>query len=372
MSEGTQETQYALNALKMEVYVVELFSKLTKHASNEGMKEKLTEFVEEERGHVSFWREFLSRRNVSTDHVSFSGLRLRFELLLANILGLGFIYKLMERSERVAIRSFATMLTFDSISEEEKRGIRELLYDELRHEEQFEEYEKLYRFYIDRVQTILTQVSGGLVNVMSISIGVTGISQDPFTVGITGLIVGLASSVNTFTLFYFLARTQRYVKEKILNRVKVAIEIAPDLYSERVSKYMRGRAFTEETSNMIASEARENPLILERIIADEEYGIKPEALGNPYQTALYSAIFRIIGTVTPLIPYFMGFPVIHAIPISVAITLMMLACVGVLVALFAEIDIMDKVIDLTTSGLVLASLTFVIGKLATIIRAALL
>jgi hypothetical protein len=27
----------------MEVYIVELFSKLTKHASNEGMKEKLAE-----------------------------------------------------------------------------------------------------------------------------------------------------------------------------------------------------------------------------------------------------------------------------------------------------------------------------------------
>jgi len=46
--------------------------------------------------------------------------------------------------------------------------------------------------------------------------------------------------------------------------------------------------------------------------------------------------------------------------------------VASLVALFAEIDILDKVIDLTTSGLVLASLTFIIGKLATIIRAALL
>jgi len=372
MSKNSIEIQYALDSLTMEIWVVELFSNLAKRIKNEERSQTLQHFVEEEKGHCDFWLKFLKKRNIETKHIGYSNLKLQLYLLLARIFGFGLVYKLMERNERVAIKRFSEMLTFDNITDIEKKGIQNLLEDELKHEEQFEEYEKLYKFYINRVQTILTQLSGGLVSVLSISIGVTGVSQDPIAVGITGLIVGLSSSVNTFTLFYFLARTQRYVKEKILGRVKVAVNIAPDVYAERVSGYMIENGFSAETSSRIADEAKRDPSIMERIIADEEYGIKPEALGDPYGTAFYSSIFRVFGSIIPLTPYFLGVPVMSAIPLSVVLTLLMLAVVGVLVALFAEIDVKEKVIDLTMSGFLLATLTFIISKLAVQLKTSLL
>lgn len=159
MSETPVEIQYALDSLEMEMYVVDLFSNLSKQVENEEMAQTLQHFVEEEKGHCSFWKNFLRDRNVETDHISYSKLKLKFDSLLAGVFGFGLIYKLMERNERAAIKRFSEMLTFDNISEKEKRSIQSLLEDELKHEEQFEEYEKLYKFYIDRVQTILTELS---------------------------------------------------------------------------------------------------------------------------------------------------------------------------------------------------------------------
>ncbi len=104
--------------------------------------------------------------------------------------------------------------------------------------------------------------------------------------------------------------------------------------------------------------------MVEQIIAEEEYGIKEEKLGNPMKNAIYAGLFKVVGTFLPLLPYFAGFPVPLSIPISIAITLALLSIAGTLVAIAAEVDVRGKVIELTSSGLMLATLTYILGKSA--------
>jgi len=117
---------------------------------------------------------------------------------------------------------------------------------------------------------------------------------------------------------------------------------------------------------IIAEEAREKQLV-EKIIAEEEYGIKVGALGNPMESALYAGLFKVIGTVLPLIPFFAGLPVSTAIPISVVITLTLLSVAGALTAIAAEVDVKSKVLELTTGGVVLSTLTYILGKSASLL-----
>ena len=65
-----------------------------------------------------------------------------------------------------------------------------------------------------------------------------------------------------------------------------------------------------------------------------------------------------------MVPYFMGYPVSVAIPISIVITMVLLSIAGALVAIAAEVDIRSKVIELVSGGLLLAALTYVLGKSA--------
>jgi len=102
--------------------------------------------------------------------------------------------------------------------------------------------------------------------------------------------------------------------------------------------------------------------MLTRIVAEEEYGIREEALGDPVEAAVYAGVFKVIGTVLPLTPFFFGMPVRTSIPISIVITLLMLAVTGFIVAISAEIDVKDKILELTVSGLMMAVLVFLIGK----------
>lgn len=124
---------------------------------------------------------------------------------------------------------------------------------------------------------------------------------------------------------------------------------------------MRKKDISEETAKVIANEVHEKNM-LTRIVAEEEYGIREGALGDPIEDAVYAGFFKIIGTVLPLTPFFFRIPVETSIPISIVITLLLLAVTGFLVAISAEIDVKDKIIELTATGLIMSVLVFLIGK----------
>jgi len=57
-------------------------------------------------------------------------------------------------------------------------------------------------------------------------------------------------------------------------------------------------------------------------------------------------------------PFFFG------LPVSVLITLVLLSIAGSLVAIAAEVSVWNKVVELISGGIVLASLTYILGKSA--------
>jgi len=357
--------EFAKTALKDEIRTAAIYGKLSEKLSDRELSNKLSDLSKMESEHADFWKEFLNKRNFDA-RAKINESFISFLTLIYKLLGIGLTLKILEIGERRAIRHYSYMLRSNIISQDEKEFINKILLDEISHEDEFEEHEDKYKFFVNKIATIFTQMSGGLVIVISVSIGFSGIYNDPFIVGISGLIVGITGALNTVVGFYFFGRTQKQVKRGILERIKIACECAPQAYMQRIIKYMKGKDFNDEIAKEIAEEAK-NKNIIDRIIAEEEYGIKEESLGNPLESALYAGLFKIIGTILPLTPYFVGLPVMVSIPISVAITLLLLVIAGSLVAIAAELDVKKKVIELTISGLILSSLTFIIGKLTSIL-----
>ncbi|MGD2200589.1 MAG: VIT1/CCC1 transporter family protein [Candidatus Bathyarchaeota archaeon] len=355
----------AKSALKAELQASSIYEKLSDRFSGD-LTDKLAHFSDAEEGHANFWREFLVKRGVDPDTVKNNQLKISLLAFFYGLLGIGLTLKILESGERNAIRDYSRIHRSPYLSDQEKESITLFLLTELAHEEELLEYESRYKFFIHKIATIFTQTSGGLVIVLSTAIGLAGVYDNPLLIGITGLIVGITGAMNTVVGFYFFGRTSRRIKEDILQRIRTTCECVPHAYLRRIERYMRGKDYSEDIALKIAEEAREKRMI-ERIIAEEEYGIKEEALGNPLENALYAGFFKVIGTVMPLLPFFVGFSVSQAIPISILITLVLLSIAGALTAIAAEVDVKNKVIELTTGGLVLSILTYVLGKSASMI-----
>lgn len=357
--------EIAKRALKSELMVTALYLKLVNTFRDKELTEKLKEFAQAEQFHANFWITFLERRSQNPDDVKTNTFLVNILAYIYGLLGIGLTLKLLEAGERKVIQEYSKIFNSESLTPQERNGVTRFLLAELAHEEEFTEYESNFKFFISKISTIFTQTSGGLVTVLSTAIGFSSVYTDPVMIGITGLIVGLTGAMNTVVGFYFFGRTGRRINEDILQRIKTTTSCAPEVYLDRVKKYMRKRDYSEECAELIANEAM-NKRLIEKIIAEEEYGIKGK-LPNPMESALWAGVFKVVATVLPLTPYFLGIPVSTAIPISVLITLVLLSVAGSLVAIAAEVSVKDKIVELVSGGAVLATLTYILGKSASFI-----
>lgn len=354
-------------ALLNELETSAVYGVLAKSYRAEALSGRLGVLSETEADHARFWSRFLEKRGVDTRAFRASPLKVAVYTFIFRLLGVGFGLKFLERGERAAINSYCTILGDPKLSSEEQSAIRGILIDELRHEEQFEEYSAGYKFFLKNLAIVLTQIVGGLVTVLSVSAGLVGVYRQPFVAAMAGLLVGLTEAMNSAVSFYFYSKTEKQIKVSIMKRLKILTENLPNVFSERIIKYFEKKGLSREVAAMVSEELRQDSDLLRRLFAEERYDIREEELGNPRRTGLYAGLFRLIGTIFPLIPYFLNLPLILTVPISVLITLAVLAFTGFLAAISTETSIGRKVFELIISGLVLTAIVFAIGWAASLL-----
>jgi len=60
-------------------------------------------------------------------------------------------------------------------------------------------------------------------------------------------------------------------------------------------------------------------------------------------------------------------PVIYAIPLSFLLAMMLLSFTGFIIAISAEVNVKSKIVELVLTGLGSATLTYVIGRIASLL-----
>jgi VIT1/CCC1 family predicted Fe2+/Mn2+ transporter len=344
--------------LKAEIIYIQLAQKLP----NKEIAYKLANFAKQEKEHAAFWQSFLENRKIYPQIIKINKSSVSTLLFIYGLLGIGLTLKLLESGEQRVIELFLKAYNSDLLSHIEKEQVKSFLLQELIHEEELMDYSTKFKIFINKIGIIFAHTSEGLVIVVSTAIGLSGVYTNPVIIGIAGLIVGLAATLSTVVASYFFYRTETRIKQDIIKRIKLNCECAPEAYQHRIEKYMKNKSYNEQTAKTIATEAKEKNMI-ERIIAEEEYGIKEKTLESPLRTALLSGAFKTFGTVFPLIPFLAGYPIQISIPASIIITIILLSAIGSIAAIAAQVDIKKKVIELTTGGLILSVLTFLLANL---------
>ncbi len=359
--------EYAGKAYRDEVYSEIVYSRLARIFHGKPIARKLKAIAEMEARHASFWREFLRRRGVDVGAIRVSKLRIWLFSLLARLLGLGITIKILEMSEEDAIETYSRILGDKSIDESERKEILGILEDELVHEHEFAEEEERYKDFISHVRDVVLGMSDGLVEILSVSTGLAGAYGNPFAVALGGSIVGVAGALSMGIGSFTSVRAQKQVRTSIFSRLALAAKYVPHVFAKRLRELLRRKGFSDKISDVMTSEALADTELLSKIIAEEEYGVSEAGLENPVRSGLYTGLSYILGAFIPLIPYFMGFPVIIAIPLSLVFASIMLAMTGFFIAVTANLSIRSKVFELVVAGLGSALLTYIIGRIASII-----
>ena len=126
---------------------------------------------------------------------------------------------------------------------------------------------------------------------------------------------------------------------------------------------MKQKEISEDVAKALAREACSKPNLMKRFVVEEEYGIKIDGEEKLLEASLYSGLFRLLGTLIPRFPYFLGGRISVSIVFSIIMGILMLSISGFIIALSTNLDIKKKIIELIINGTVLTILVFGLGKL---------
>ena len=359
-SNTTEMIKTAKDSLRSELTVAQTYSRIADITKDKELSEKLHQVAKNEKQHAEFWKKALLRRGEDPENITANSWKVTVVVFIYRLLGAGLLIKILESGERQSIQRYLTITNRGDLQEDELNSLIQFLRAELAHEEMFRQYVVRFRFFIRRIDIIFTQTSGGLVVVLSTVIGFSQLYTDSNTLGLICLFVGIISAATTAVEFYFFERTGRRIKEDILAKISVTYSHMPEAYRDRAKKYLKLREYSEELIDLMVGEAVEKG-ILDKIIAEEEYGIKEE-LNNPLQSAFLAGTFRIFSILIPLVPFFFGLTIAYAIFGSIFITVVLVSVSGSLVAIAADVSVKDKISELLLGLFVMVTLTYLLGN----------
>ncbi|RLE67679.1 MAG: rubrerythrin family protein [Thermoprotei archaeon] len=357
--------EMALIALEDELFSKEIYYALSKFYRGE-LKKRLLKLSRMERDHANFFTKFLEKRGIQLS-IKTNRFKISIYTFLLRILGIGLTLRILEMGERGAIKLYSKMLEDSDLSDDEKIMLKKILEDELLHEEELVKEESKFEEFLNHIKEAVLGMNDGLVEILSVTTGLVGAYGSPFHVALGGFIVGTAGALSMGIGAYASARAQRQVHEGILHKVKIASKYVASIFRDRIFSYMREKGYSKSLSKNIAEESFKNKKLLSKIIAEEEYGLREEALESPFKSGIYTGLFYMIGAFVPLIPYFLGLPIFTSLVLSLIFAVLALSVTGFLIAISANLSIRRKIVEMIFFGLGSAGITFIIGRVASIL-----
>ncbi len=326
------------------------------------VREKLEKLARMEKGHAAFWAAFLGRRGVDPASLRVMDLGTRLKFALMRILGTGLSIRLLELGEGEAVELYSSLLESEGLTEEEREGVRRILEEELVHEHELAEEEGALKGFLEHVRDAVLGMNDGLVEVLSVSMGLAGAYGEPRNVALGGLIVGIAGALSMGIGAYASVKAQKEVRESTLRRISLAVLHAPGLFVRRLSEALKG--ILGQGAEEAARRMAEDREALKRAVLGQLYGMGEEPPERPGMSGLYTGLFYIAGAVVPLIPYFLGLELRYSVPLSMALAGVLLSFTASIIAILGGLSLRKKVAELLAAGLGSALLTYGIGRLA--------
>ncbi len=172
----------------------------------------------------------------------------------------------------------------------------------------------------------------GLVNVLGIILGLAVASGDLRIIFAGGLAATFAESVSMAAVAYTSTRAQQSFYESELSREKREIKEVPELEVEEVREIYRKKGFSGKLLDDVVAKITSN----EEVWLDEmmkfELGLQPVETKNAFISSAVVGIAAFVGSLVPLIPFFLipvfDFGISQAIWVSLVLSAVTLFIVG--------------------------------------------
>jgi VIT1/CCC1 family predicted Fe2+/Mn2+ transporter len=176
-------------------------------------------------------------------------------------------------------------------------------------------------------------VNDGLVSNTALVMGVAGAGSAPDLILLTGTAGLLAGAFSMAAGEYISMRSQRELYEQQIALEREEIQEYPEEEAEELALIYEARGLPLAEAREAAAGMFHDPEHALDVLAREELGLNPQALGSPWGAAVSSFLSFGAGAVIPLIPFILRLGA-TALPVAVGAAAVALFMVGAMLTLF--------------------------------------
>ena len=211
-----------------------------------------------------------------------------------------------------------------------------------------------------RIRELVFGAQDGLISTVAIAATMMAATHENSVAVVAGLASAMAGTISMAAGTYLGSRAASEMEEAEIDLERTEIASHPDEErAELVSTYRHDGYSMEEAEALADRVMRDRDLAL-KVMAERELGISPEVAADPRKDALVMGASYVVGGLVPLSAYLFLTDLV-AIPVSIALTLLALAGVGVGKARTAHRPVLPSVLEVTGIGAVSGLLGFLLG-----------
>jgi|BEDMetMinimDraft_2_1075160.scaffolds.fasta_scaffold00113_12 VIT1/CCC1 family predicted Fe2+/Mn2+ transporter len=335
---------------KDELIAYNVYYRLSKMEEDEKKKEVLETLSLFEKKHSEIWRKFIEVNRLNLPKITFlDKLKIGSFVLARKILGLGITTKLLELGEEGDIEKYLKLYNNPSINGEMKEALKEIITDEIAHEQMLTAEEPNVEDLRDRIYGI----SDGLIEVLAAVSGLASIFVSPLLVAIGGLIVGISGMISMSVGAYLSSKSEEDVSQAKRRKIEMQRKIDGEALKGRLEEFLENKGVKESTAERVARQLND---VAEDIIS-------PKGAVNPKKSAYNTAISYIIGAIIPILPYLLGVGGLKGVIVSYLITGISTFIIGFMIGVISSVNPWKKGAEMTSLAILAALATHLIGSI---------
>ena len=202
----------------------------------------------------------------------------------------------------------------------------------------------------------------GLVNVLSLILGIAGATNNSKIVIISGLVATFAESISMAAVAFTSSKAAKDYYYSELEREKQELKQKPGIEKRIIKSIFYKKGFRRKLLSQIVNKIISNKKVWLDTVMSEELRIFSEDYEKPLKNAMVVGISTVIGSLIPLMPFFF-LPVSLGIFTSLILAILVLFFVGAVKAKLTIGDWKTSGIQMALIGTIAALIGYYIGVL---------
>ena len=165
----------------------------------------------------------------------------------------------------------------------------------------------------------------GLISTASLMVGVAAADSSRSAILVAGVAGLTAGALSMAAGEYVSVSSQRDTEQADLERERRELETDPEAEREELARIYRERGLSPALSEQVADELSQLDRL--QVHARDELGFDPDALANPAQAAVVSAVSFVVGAVVPILIVAVASASLR-VPVTMIVTLVGLVALG--------------------------------------------